>query len=108
MCCNNAYVNRNHEFITPENAAVTMAAAAAQRNKSSKKANGYTDYEDKENMNSNMLFDDQQMMVGGEMHITDRKDNHELVKHIRTTSASVNSRAVFDAQRIKQLAIIVD
>lgn len=37
----------------------------------------------------------------GEMHITDRKDNDLLVKHIRTTS-SVN-KSVLDLVRLKKL-----
>ena len=36
----------------------------------------------------------------GEMHITDRKDNEQLVKHIRATS-SVANKSVFDAQRVR-------
>lgn len=45
-------------------------------------------------------------MYEGEMHITDRFDNDQIVKHIRTTS-SVN-KSVFDFARVKQLASIVD
>lgn len=45
-------------------------------------------------------------MFEGEMHITDRKDNDQIVKHIRTTS-SVN-KSIFDLTRVKHLADIVN
>ena len=38
-------------------------------------------------------------MYEGEMHITDRKDNEQIVKHIRNTS-SVN-KSVCDLERMK-------
>ena len=41
-----------------------------------------------------------------EMHITDRKDNDLLVKHIRTTS--VLNKSLVDHSRIKELARVVD
>jgi hypothetical protein len=75
MCCNNAYVNKNHEFSSPEE-------DSAFRIK-------------RQNKNNELEFE-------GEMHITDRKDNEQLVKHIRTTS-SVN-KSVFDFNRVKLLA----
>jgi hypothetical protein len=40
------------------------------------------------------------------MHITDRKDNDQLVKHIRNTS-SVN-KSVCDLERMRQLAEVVN
>lgn len=42
----------------------------------------------------------------GEMHITDRKDNDLLVKHIRTTS--LVNRSAIDFTRIRELACIGD
>lgn len=40
------------------------------------------------------------------MHITDRKDNDQIVKHIRTTSM-INKSAI-DYGRIRELACIVE
>lgn len=74
MCCNNAYVSKNHEYESPE------------------VDSGYRIKKQNKNLNEEMEFE-------GEMHITDRKDNNELVKHIRTTS-SVN-RSVIDIARVK-------
>jgi len=74
MCCNNAYVSKNHEYESP---GVDSGYRIKKQNK---------------NLNEEMEFE-------GEMHITDRKDNNELVKHIRTTS-SVN-RSVIDIARVK-------
>lgn len=45
-------------------------------------------------------------MYDGEMHITDRKDNDLLVKHIRTTS--MVNKSGYDFSRVKELAQIVE
>jgi hypothetical protein len=87
MCCNGAYVNKNHEFITPSNS--NASRVKVQSNK-----------EDKENYNPNHLHNNHNIAIfEGEMHITDRQDNDQIVKHIRTTS-SVN-KSVIDYNRIR-------
>lgn len=76
MCCNNAYVNKGHEFMSPEDENAFRVKRQMERDKDAG------------------TFE-------GEMHITDRKDNDLLVKHIRTTS-SVN-KSVLDLARLKKL-----
>jgi len=42
----------------------------------------------------------------GEMHITNRVDNDQIVKHIRSTSSV--SKAVVDAERFKHILKVAD
>ncbi|CDW73785.1 UNKNOWN [Stylonychia lemnae] len=55
------------------------------------------------NVNNNITGDNQ---FEGEMHITTRKDNDLLVKHIRTTS--MLSKSEYNFTRVRELAKIVD
>ncbi len=84
MCCNNAYVNKGPELITPGK---TAGFRVKQQNR-----------EDKENINNANIG----ALYDGEMHITDRKDNAMLVNHIRTTS--ILNKSAVDFARVRELA----
>jgi hypothetical protein len=58
MCCNSAYINKNHELITPENSNLNRVKIQSKN-------------EDKENMQPN-AHGPNRNIYEGEMHITDR------------------------------------
>ena len=93
MCCNNAYVNKQLEVISPEMSSThQLHRVRLQDNK-----------ENQENVNPNKALG--HAYYEGEMHITDRKDNDLLVKHIRTTS--LINKSNIDFSRVKDLALAV-
>jgi hypothetical protein len=102
MCCNNAYVNKNHELIAPEHNAAHRVKLQDKRTALIRGGTG----EDKENDYEKGENDDVNYREAPgravRMHITDRQgDNEQLVKHIRSTSSIASRSGIFDAARLR-------
>lgn len=97
MCCNNAYINKNHELIAPEFAQrVKMQERPSAKKKRGKEIEAN---EDKENMGQNNEDGGFNSGVGGSgvMQISDKiGDNEILVKHIRSISSIASRSGVLD------------
>ena len=109
MCCNNAYINKNHELIAPEFAQrVKMQERLSANKKRGKMIEA--DDEDKENGRQNNEVGGFGGGAGsGVMQISDKiGDNEILVKHIRSISSIASRSGVLDQGRIQLLEQIVD
>ena len=106
LCCNNAYVNKNHEVLSPDfqhHRGVKMPEQH-RRGKATRRQ------EDKENEGDE--YEEEDVGYGGgppgEMQISDKYgENETLVKHIRQTSSIASSVGMNDVIRVQKLAKVV-